>query len=146
MRYKMTNKDAIEVLEALKNEDVAIPRATFHKSLELAIDALQRTSNADEKHVGNTLEDAVSREKVLNVINLGWEYRKNCIEAIEKLPSVTRQTGKWILLDECANSGYYCSKCQKKLVKEGWSDTVKKIKFCPNCGADMNGADMRGAE
>ena len=47
------------------------------------------------------------------------------------------QTGKWILLDECANSGYYCSRCQKKLVKEGWSETVKKIKFCPNCGAKM---------
>ena len=82
-------------------------------------------------------EDAVSREAVINIVKLRWDYYKNCIEAIEKLPSVTRQTGEWILLDECANSGYYCSRCQKKLVKEGWSDTVKKIKFCPNCGAKM---------
>ena len=43
----------------------------------------------------------------------------------------------WIFLDNCANSGYYCSKCKKKLVKEGWSETVKQINFCPNCGADM---------
>lgn len=43
----------------------------------------------------------------------------------------------WIFLDNCANSGYYCSKCKKRLVKEGWSETVKKINFCPNCGADM---------
>jgi hypothetical protein len=47
--------------------------------------------------------------------------------------------GEWDLLDECSNSGYYCSICHKKVVKEGWSDTVKKIKFCPNCGADMRG-------
>ena len=62
----------------------------------------------------------------------------------DELPSVTRQTGEWILLDECANSGYYCSRCQKKLVKEGWSNTVKKIKFCPNCGAYM--AEMESRE
>ena len=48
-----------------------------------------------------------------------------------------KSSGKWILLDECSNSGYYCSNCQKKLVKEGWSDTVKKIKYCPNCGCAM---------
>ena len=52
-----------------------------------------------------------------------------------------RKTGRWIVLDECANSGFYCSNCRKKLVKEGWSNTVKKIKFCPNCGAKMEGAE-----
>ena len=58
---------------------------------------------------------------------------------IKTLPPVTsaRKRGHWNLLDECANSGYYCSECHKKVVKEGWSNTVKKIKFCPNCGADM---------
>ena len=59
--------------------------------------------------------------------------------AIEALQE--RKTGKWIVLDECSNSGYFCSNCHKKLVKEGWSNTVKKIKFCPNCGAEMEGAD-----
>ena len=44
----------------------------------------------------------------------------------------------WILLDDCSNSGYYCSECQKKVIKEGWSETVKKIKYCPNCGAKMS--------
>ncbi len=51
--------------------------------------------------------------------------------------STQQRTGQWILLDECLNSGYYCSECQKKVVKEGWSNTVKKIKYCPNCGAKM---------
>ena len=48
-----------------------------------------------------------------------------------------RKKGHWILLDECANSGYYCSECHKKVVKEGWSNTVRKVKYCPNCGAEM---------
>lgn len=47
------------------------------------------------------------------------------------------RTGHWILLDECSNGGYYCSECHKKVVKEGWSNTVKKIKLCPNCGCRM---------
>ncbi len=49
----------------------------------------------------------------------------------------TEKTAYWTLLDECSNSGYYCSNCLKKVVKEGWSETVKKIKFCPNCGFQM---------
>lgn len=47
------------------------------------------------------------------------------------------RTAHWILLDECSNGGYYCSECRKKVGKEGWSNTVKKIKYCPNCGAKM---------
>ena len=63
---------------------------------------------------------------------------ESTLKQIEDLCLLVREVnGHWILLDECANSGYYCSNCQKKLVKEGWSQTVKKIKYCPNCGAKM---------
>lgn len=67
----------------------------------------------------------------------------DAVSAIEDLPSVTPQPkmGHWILLDECVNSGYYCSECLKKVVKEGWSNTVKKIKYCPNCGVNIRGDD-----
>ena len=60
-------------------------------------------------------------------------------KTIKALPPVQPKPkiGQWVLLDECSNSGYYCSECHKKLVKEGWSNTVKKIKYCPNCGAKM---------
>ena len=69
------------------------------------------------------------------------------IRVIKELPSVsTEKTGYWILLDECANNGYYCSECHKKVVKEGWSETVKKIKFCPNCGAKMQEEDKKQEE
>lgn len=59
-------------------------------------------------------------------------------EIIIKHTSGTKM-GRWIKLANCSNGGYYCSECQKKVVKEGWSDTVKKIKYCPNCGAKMEG-------
>ena len=92
-------------------------------------------------------EDTVSREAVLNTLDnmdkaldenrTVENYKALLKECYKQLPSATQKSGKWILLDECANSGYYCSRCQKKLVKEGWSETVKKIKYCPNCGEKM---------
>ena len=68
--------------------------------------------------------DAISRQKVLDVINLNWYYRKNCIEVIENLPSVNPQqkTGYWIhnKCDEC-----------------GASRPPLFDNYCPNCGAKM---------
>ena len=97
-------------------------------------------------------EDAISRQRLLNDLKeliVVWGKYPVMAEPIKgigtaigyaaAIPSVTpeRKMGKWILLEECANAGYYCSECRKRVVKEGWSGTVKKIKFCPNCGADM---------
>ena len=73
----------------------------------------------------------------------GYEICDKCNEYLDDLGKNKPKTGHWILLDECANSGYYCSECHKKVVKEGWSDTVKKIKYCPNCGAKMESEDQK---
>ena len=107
--------------------------------------------------------DVISRQAVINLVrgcNSALEEPRifDCHNAgvkfeqyITELPSVRPQeqtkeehidvfevvNAPWIFLDNCANSGYYCSKCKKKLVKDGWSETVKKINFCPNCGARM---------
>ena len=43
--------------------------------------------------------DLISRQAVLDVINLNWEYRRNCIRAIEKLPPV-KQEPRWIPVSE----------------------------------------------
>lgn len=69
---------------------------------------------------------------------------EDVLDMLHMLPAVKpeRETGYLILLDDCSNSGYYCSACQKKLVKEGWSNTVKKIKFCPNCGVKLVGEQI----
>ena len=63
------------------------------------------------------------------------------LDEILEIHKAERPTGEWILLEDCSNSGYYCNQCNKKVVKEGWSDTVKKIKFCPNCGS-YNGGEQ----
>lgn len=111
-------------------------------------------------------DDAISRDAVKAILSYARLGESKLAYEVDKLPSVTQKSesvtefadrcrecgakygkmlkqksGKWILLDECANSGYYCSNCQKKLVKEGWSQTVKKIKYCPNCGARMESED-----
>lgn len=64
------------------------------------------------------MSDLVERDAVLEIICRETEWY-DIRTQIEQLPPVTQKSGKWILLDECANSGYYCSNCQKKLVKEG---------------------------
>ena len=86
-----------------------------------------------------TNEEAIKAIKA-NYPSGGYERLCEALDmAIKSLDE--RKTGRWIVLDECANSGCYCSNCRKKLVKEGWSNTVKKIKFCPNCGAKMERAE-----
>ena len=47
--------------------------------------------------------------------------------------------GHWFLLDDCANEGVYCSVCCKKVYKKNYANQKLKSKFCPNCGAVMDG-------
>lgn len=47
--------------------------------------------------------------------------------------------GEWFLLDECANEGVYCSVCHKKVYKTDYANQKIKSKYCPNCGARMDG-------
>ena len=116
----------------------------FAKTLDMAIEALS----------AEPCEDVVSRRKALLGIGKMFvhceddstkkeanEALADAYEFIRFMPSVQpiRPKGELIELDECSNSGYYCSNCHKKVVTEGWSNTVKMIYFCPNCGADMRG-------
>ena len=81
------------------------------------------------------LEDCISRQAAIDT----YKNLRLPIYPLEELPPVKpeQKMGHWIKIDDCSNSGYYCSKCHKKVVKDGWSDTVKIIKYCPNCGAKM---------
>jgi hypothetical protein len=95
-----------------------------------------------QQKVEQPCEDAISREEAIRVAEQGqiqgyeWQFKKLC-----NLPSVTpqRKTGKWIILDECANEGVYCSECHKKVFKLEFSPTMKwqNFEYCPNCGARM---------
>ena len=137
--------EEIDKIPTKKTEDGEVyvihkcqPLFEMNKAICKRIKALPSVS-LTQNCVGNALDmrcdDAISRQKVLNVINLGWDYRKNCIEAIEKLPPVTQQPkiGHWIT----GRSTYYdvevyrCSECKS------WS--AYKAEKCPNCHVRMVG-------
>jgi len=120
-------------------------RLTAINNAIMLLSGMPYTANQEPKT--EQFAEWVARE----IFNDEWEYNKDAFAelACRKLATLgivgengdewelvesQEEVGEWILLDECSNSGYYCSKCKKKLVKEGWSDTVKKIKYCPNCG------------
>ena len=102
-------------------------------------------------------DDTISRQAAIKAIckHCTPEEPERCPTAeichtyqeLKALPPVnpTEKVGHWIKIDDCSNSGYYCSECRKRVIKEGWSDTVKIIKYCPNCGVKMQ-ANPTGAE
>lgn len=64
------------------------------------------------------------------------------VEDIENTPSaevVEVVHGEWFLLDECLNEGVYCSVCSKKVYRKEYANQKIKSKYCPNCGAKMDG-------
>ena len=67
---------------------------------------------------------------------------RDAFEAIDRPPTadvVEIKRGEWLLLDECANRGVYCSVCHKKVYKTDYANQKIKSNYCPNCGADMRG-------
>lgn len=140
--FWMAFEMAIKALEqqTCTREDF-IQYAKEHYGIDIEFKDSDKPDTFNELFGVEVCEDVVSRQAVEDAIantivngeELGYAV---AYDILSDLPSVNPQpkTGHWILLDECSNSGYYCSECHKKLVKEGWSGTVKKIKYCPNCG------------
>lgn len=64
---------------------------------------------------------------------------EGCTAFDDKDDFVKVKHGHWVLLDDCANAGVYCSVCHKKVYKEQYANVKEKSKFCPNCGAKMDG-------
>jgi len=96
-----------------------------------AIDALKKIMFTHLFECGEYIGEDSREFSIMNA--------KKALDIIKNLPSeeLERKNGRWIYLNECANAGYYCDQCNKRVVKDGWSKTVKKINFCPNCGAEM---------
>lgn len=49
-----------------------------------------------------------------------------------------QETGHWIFLTDCSNSGIYCSECNTK-VFDNYPFKKKFSYFCPHCGTRMEG-------
>ena len=118
----MTREEALDYIKSIKD----LYDCSYEEdALEMAIKALRH----------EPCEDCISRQAAIDT----YKNLRLPIYPLEELPPVKpeQKKGRWIKIDDCSNSGYYCSECHKRVVKEGWSDTVKIIKYCPNCGAKM---------
>ena len=86
--------------------------------------------------------DCISRQAVFDIAKSSksnWIDNSVLFKRVSELPPAEpeRKVGKWHLLDECSNEGWYCDQCHKKVFKVDFSNTMRKYKFCPNCGAKM---------
>ena len=61
-----------------------------------------------------------------------WDRRVN---------DATVRHGAWYLLDDCANAGLYCSACSKRVHREEFAYKKLRSKYCPHCGALMDGGN-----
>ena len=90
-------------------------------------------------------EDAVSREAVNKLLEDGWKKRVYPSRSnVAALPSVTpkRKKGKWldaVLPND--NGGLPVEVCDQCNTFFPLAFTGGGLKFCPNCGADMNGSE-----
>lgn len=96
----------------------------------------QETKEYIEK--GDLLNTAKANENAL--IGMASLYDIFCIvDDTQLADAVEVKHGYWILLDECANEGVYCSVCSKKVYRKDYANQNLKSNFCPNCGAKMDG-------
>ena len=66
------------------------------------------------------------------------------VDAMPTLDVAPVLHGRWVFLDECYNEGVYCSACHKKVYKKCYANQKIKSKFCPHCGAKMDGGAENG--
>lgn len=52
--------------------------------------------------------------------------------------------GQMLVLDECSNSGIYCTACKCRIHREDFAYKILRAKYCPNCGAKMDGGKDNG--
>ena len=83
--------------------------------------------------------------KGVELFQCGWaEIEAVQTDYIERLPAadVTPVVhGEWYLLDDCANAGLYCSVCSRRVHREEFSYKKLRSKYCPHCGAKMDGGN-----
>lgn len=91
---------------------------------------------------GDLISKSELLESLINCKELGRKSFAAVIDVINEQPTYKEtKHGHWFLLDDCSNEGVYCSVCHKKVYKKdyNYANVKLKSKFCPNCGAIMDG-------
>ena len=156
----MTNEEAIKLLSQIRDALLAsnswLPstKNPIKESFGIAINALNASSadgdtisrqaaidalNVGAELLGRILDDAVIFGDERAKYKWGLGLIESCISDMKKLPSEQPQrTGRWELIDdtEFRVPGYRCSVCHCECEDWGKKPTYR---FCPNCGARMEG-------
>lgn len=87
-------------------------------------------------------DDAVSREEVKKIVDFYTEQYDGIFhvnESIDKLPSVTHKSGKWIAQDiHNCHTDFKCSECGYiHSFMHLYGEPTADYTYCPNCGAKM---------
>ncbi|RHQ81945.1 hypothetical protein [Clostridium sp. AF22-10] len=85
--------------------------------------------------LGEVLSKFLNVNVIAGTMTVPMDDVKNDIKETDK------KHGYWLALDECANEGVYCSVCNKKVYKLNYANQKLKSKYCPNCGAIMDGKE-----
>ena len=88
--------------------------------------------------------DYISRAAALTALQDSdlFNTTERQLRAIRELPAADVAEvvhGQWYMLDDCANAGLYCSACGRRVHHEEFAYKKLKSKYCPHCGARMDG-------
>lgn len=92
-------------------------------------------------------DEYISRKAAAKL--LGYTFGVDVVRKLHEVPAadvapVVR--GRWHLLDDCANAGLYCSACGRRVHREEFAYKKLRSKYCPHCGARMDGGDGHAAD
>lgn len=90
-------------------------------------------------------DEYISRAEALTALQDSdlFNTTERQLRAIRELPAADVAPvvhGRWHLLDDCANAGLYCSACGRRVHREEFAYKKLRSKYCPHCGARMDGA------
>ena len=112
-------------------------KALFHKIVECD-DAISREAVIDAIRFGISNIRAFNDTTMIRFYERENEALKKAIERVNKLPSVTQRSGKWIEKDGWDGDVYYeCSVCEEPFCLIDGTPTDNMYNYCPNCGAKM---------
>lgn len=77
---------------------------------------------------------------------LGYIFGVDVVRRLHEVPAADVAPvvhGEWYLLDDCANDGLYCSVCSRRVHREEFAYKKLRSKYCPHCGAKMDGGEDR---
>lgn len=80
-----------------------------------------------------------ARGKMLVEGKEAFYYIANWLNKLPPADVAEVKHGEWELFEDCANAGVYCTVCHKKVYREYYANVKPKSKYCPNCGARMDG-------